>query len=101
MQDFFVTMEQRIEMQNSDRGRRLLFWLCFGFVCGCGPTGPKLHPVTGMVKVSGRPAAAALVFMHEKGRNALTDPLPFGTCKEDGTFEIETPNIGKGAQEGT
>lgn len=69
-------------------------------LAGCGPSGPKLHPVVGQVKVEGKPAEYALVFMHRKERNAMLDPLPYGTCKADGSFEIETPNVGKGAQEG-
>ncbi len=78
-------------------------WLAGGlllFVVGCGPSGPKLHPVVGTVKVEGKPAEHALVFMHRKERDAMLDPLPYGTCAADGTFEIETPNVGKGAQEG-
>ncbi len=79
----------------------LSFCLCLlTLVLGCGPSGPKLYPVQGVVKVNGKPASAALVFMHEKARDAMRDPLPYGTCKEDGTFEIETPNVGKGAQVG-
>lgn len=70
------------------------------FVVGCGPSGPKLHPVVGQVKVEGKPAEYALVFMHRKERDPMLDPLPFGKCKADGSFEIDTPNVGKGAQEG-
>ncbi|MEQ1829516.1 MAG: hypothetical protein ABL921_26365 [Pirellula sp.] len=68
---------------------------------GCGPKGPKLHPVTGMVEVNGKPTEHALVFMHRKERNPLLDPLPYGTSAGDGRFEIETPDLGKGAQEGS
>lgn len=77
--------------------------LCFLIavtIIGCGPSGPKIYPVKGSVKVAGKPANAALVFMHREGRNALTDPVPYGTCSEEGVFEIETPNVGKGASEG-
>ena len=67
---------------------------------GCGQSGPKLHPVKGTVMVEGKPADKALVFMHRKNRNALTDSLPFGTCNSDGVFSIETPSSGTGAEEG-
>ena len=67
---------------------------------GCEPSGPKLHPVKGVVHVAGKPAEHAIVFMHRKDRNALTDQIPYGTCVANGSFEIETPSVGKGAQEG-
>ena len=86
------------------RTARLFSIACFLFslatVSGCGQTGPKLHPVKGIVEVDGKPAEKALVFMHRKDRNALTDSLPFGACKADGSFAIETPNVGVGAQDG-
>jgi hypothetical protein len=72
----------------------------FVFLSGCGPAGPSLHPVKGVIQVSGKPGEHAIVFMHRKGRDSLIDPLPYGTCVADGSFEIETPNVGKGALEG-
>lgn len=69
-------------------------------VMGCGRSGPSLHAVKGKVEVDGKPAEQALIFMHRKERNSLTDPVPFGTCMADGSFAIETPNVGKGAEEG-
>ena len=69
-------------------------------VMGCGRSGPNLHAVKGKVEVDGKPAEQALVFMHRKERNSLTDPVPYGTCMADGSFAIETPNVGKGAEEG-
>lgn len=83
---------------------RLLALALFSFslsaVIGCGRSGTNLHEVKGKVEVDGKPAGQALVFMHRKERNALTDPLPYGTCEADGSFAIETPNVGKGVQEG-
>ena len=76
------------------------FLFSLATVIGCFQSGPKLHPVKGIVMVGGKPADNALVFMHRKDRNALTDSLPFGTCKVDGAFAIETPNVGIGAEEG-
>lgn len=78
----------------------VFFLFSLATVFGCGKSGPKLYPVKGIVTVVGKPADKALVFMHRKGRNALTDSLPFGTCKVDGAFAIETPSVGIGAEEG-
>ena len=69
-------------------------------VIGCGQSGSNLHAVKGKVEVDGKPADQAIVFMHKKERNSLTDPVPYATCKADGTFDIETPNVGQGAEQG-
>ena len=55
---------------------------------GCAPDGPKLTPVTGTVSVNGKPAAAALLFMHRKGKTDMTEPTPFATAADDGTFKV-------------
>ena len=81
----------------------LVFWLLLIaqlFVSGCGQSGSRLNPVHGIVEVSGKPAENALVFLHKKGRDSMVDPLPYGTCSANGSFEIETPNLGKGVEEG-
>lgn len=77
-----------------------LYLISLATVMGCGQSGSRLHPVKGKVEVDGKPADQALVFMHLKERNSLTDPVPYATCKADGSFAIETPNVGKGAEEG-
>lgn len=77
-----------------------LFSFSLSAVIGCGRSGTNLNEVKGKVEVEGKPADQALVFMHRKERNSLTDPVPYATCKADGSFVIETPNVGKGAQEG-
>lgn len=69
-------------------------WLLLGLVsvtlaaAGCSPDGPKLTPVTGMVRVNGKPAAAAVVFLHRKGKTDLTEPTAYATVAEDGTFKV-------------
>ncbi len=64
-------------------------------LAGCGPSGPKLYPVVGQVKVDGKPAEHALVFMHRKERNAMIDPLPYGTCTADGSLRSKHPALAK------
>lgn len=88
-------------MKRTDRFSALSILLfTVATVIGCGQTGPSLYAVKGQVEVEGKPADQALVFMHKKGRNALTDPIPYATCKADGTFTIETPGVGTGAEVG-
>ena len=77
-----------------------IFLFSFATVIGCGRSGSNLHTVKGKVEVDGKPADQAIVFMHKKERNSLTDPVPYATCKADGTFDIETPNVGQGAEQG-
>ena len=55
---------------------------------GCTPDGPKLTPVTGTVSVNGKPAAGALVFLHRKGKTDATEPTPYATAADDGTFKV-------------
>jgi len=79
----------------------LLVSICsIGLLGGCGPSGPKLYPVKGKVEIDGSPAANAIVFMHRQGRDSMLEPLPYGTADSAGNYEVETPNFGKGAQEG-
>jgi hypothetical protein len=77
-----------------------MLFLSLASLVGCGKSGPPMHPVKGTVEVNGKPGEHAIVFMHRVGRDPLVDPLPYGTCIADGSFEIETPNVGKGAVEG-
>lgn len=70
------------------------------FASGCGDSGPKLYSVKGSVKVDGKPAANATVFLHRKGRTDLAEPTPYGRCGADGTFAVTTTKDGDGAQVG-
>lgn len=70
------------------------------FAAGCGDSGPKLYSVKGTVKVDGKPASDALVFLHRKARESLNEPTPYATCKADGSFTVATPSAGEGAQAG-
>ncbi len=55
---------------------------------GCSPDGPKLTPVTGKVSVNGKPAAAALLFLHRKGKSDISEPTPYATADADGAFQV-------------
>ncbi|MDY3560445.1 hypothetical protein R5W23_001679 [Gemmata sp. JC673] len=67
---------------------------------GCGDSGPKLYPVKGTVRVDGKPASDAIVFLHRKGRDNPNEPVPHGTCGADGTFQLTSVKAGDGAQAG-
>lgn len=67
---------------------------------GCGNSGPKLYAVKGSVKVDGKPAANATVFLHRKGRTDPAEPTPYGRCGADGSFAVTTVKDGDGAQSG-
>lgn len=72
-----------------------------GLTCvGCGPSGPKLHPVRGTVTVQGKPAHHAIVFLHRTGRKDMTEPVPFGKVDEKGEYVISSSAGTEGAQEG-
>lgn len=69
-------------------------------VCGCGRSGEQLFPVTGKVMVNGKPAAGALVFLHREGRADPNEPVPYGTAKDDGSFDVITREPGDGVKPG-
>lgn len=84
--------------------RRSLFVAVLGvatvLAAGCGDSGPKLYPVKGTVKVDGKPAADATVFLHRKGRDNPNEPVPYGRCAADGSFAVTTTKNGDGARAG-
>ena len=69
-------------------------------VAGCGDPGPKLYPVTGTVRVDGKPAGDATIFLHRKGRDNPNEPVPYAHCGPDGTFVVTTRKEGDGAAPG-
>lgn len=74
--------------------------LAIAFASGCGSGGPALQPIKGSVKINGKPAAQAIVFMHRKQRDSPLEPVPYGTTAADGSFVVLTPPDAKGAQTG-
>ena len=69
-------------------------------MAGCGESGPTLYPVRGTVKVGGKPAAEAIVFLHRVGRSAPDEPVPYGRAGADGAFVVTSRKPGDGAQAG-
>ncbi len=63
---------------------------------GCGPGGPQLAPVEGVVTLDGTPLEGATVLFHpaEGGKPAT------GTTDAQGKFTLITRNLGEGAQVG-
>lgn len=71
--------------------------LALAGITGCGPSGPKTHPVTGVVTLDGSPVENAVVSFHPaagEGRSAS------GTTDTSGRFELSTLARGDGAMEG-
>jgi len=71
----------------------------FGLGCGGGDAGPTLYPVTGKLTKGGQPfpgVSITLTPTEGKGSVGL-----IATSKDDGTFEVITPQGGRGAPEGT
>lgn len=68
---------------------------------GCGnPAG--LVPVSGKVLYHGEPAAGAVVYFHRdlKAGDAQL-PIPSGVVEDDGSFSLNSDNLGYGALPGT
>jgi hypothetical protein len=59
-------------------------------VASCGPTGEKLHPVTGQIRVDGKPAVGALVMFHPDGPVDRKTVIPSGRVDADGRFTLMT-----------
>lgn len=62
--------------------------VCAALLTGCGPTPPRLEPVTGSVRVAGKPLAGGSVSLRPVG-NALGHQ-PTGPIGADGRFEVFT-----------
>jgi hypothetical protein len=73
-------------------GGALLLALAISLLAGCGPSGPEMAPVTGLIKYNGQPLAdAAVVFTPEDGRPAT------GITDAEGRFELSTLGDNDGA----
>lgn len=61
---------------------------CAGLLAGCGPRGPAVQYVEGVVTMAGRPLSGATVCFHSVGGG-----LPgAGQTDADGRFTLTTPN---------
>jgi hypothetical protein len=68
---------------------------------GCGnPAG--LVPVSGKVLYHGEPAAGAVVYFHREAKAGDAKlPIPSGVVEDDGSFTLDSDNVGYGALPGT
>jgi hypothetical protein len=82
--------------------RAILAFVMLGIAissAGCGSGG--LYPVTGSLVYQGKPAAGASVHFHREGTTDQGgETFPIGIVDADGTFELETAGVGKGALPG-
>lgn len=87
-------------------GSVLLGWLCL-LTAGCAPSakappGLPVFPVSGQVRVAGKPAAGALVLLHPETGSPAAERgvIPSGTTGENGAFELTTYKTSDGAPAG-
>jgi hypothetical protein len=65
----------------------------------CG-AGNNLHETTGKVTYKGQPAVGAIVYFNQKGADPKTAHTASGVVGPDGTYKLETGNLGEGAAPG-
>lgn len=61
----------------------------------------SVHPVSGKVSYKGSPAAGAMVTLKRQGGDPSKEPEIIGIVQPDGTFELVSGPLGKGAPAGT
>jgi hypothetical protein len=85
---------------NSLRSMAMIF-LCAGlavFATSCQPSGPRLFPATGKVLVNNAPAEGATVVLVPT--NDANPWKPSGLVAADGSFDLKTYPLGRGAPAG-
>jgi len=60
----------------------------------------KIYPVSGRVTYQGSPASGAVVFFFRQGADLINEPAILGTVQADGSFELVSGSLGKGAPPG-
>jgi hypothetical protein len=70
-----------------------------GLICS-SCNGNKLYPVSGKVTLQGVPATGAAVFFRRQGADPMNEPMIMGVVEDDGSFEVVTGSLGKGAPPG-
>jgi hypothetical protein len=125
-----VIKRQSVTHPAGNSGTRLAFWgmtaefdcfklykelrqmrqhVLFGFAmatwavasAGCGSSN-GLHPVYGKVLYKGEPAVGATVYFHRNGSaEGAHTTIPTGLVQDDGTFELSSDNVGRGAPAGS
>jgi hypothetical protein len=69
----------------------------------CGHKTNGLYPVSGQVTFQGSPASGAAVFFHRQGLDPIKqqkEQMIMGIVREDGSFEVVSGSMGKGAPPG-
>jgi hypothetical protein len=59
-----------------------------------------VYPVLGRVTYNGSPASGAVVFFRRRGGDASKEPAIMGIVQADGSFELVSGPLGKGAAAG-
>lgn len=83
--------------------RALLLTILSGILvfAGCGKGKLAVHPVTGVVRVDGKPAPGAMVILCPVGgSDKLQRERPYGTADGEGKFTLTTFDKGDGAPAG-
>jgi hypothetical protein len=73
--------------------------LLFGVAClfvGCGPSGPEVVPVKGVVTYKGKPIEKISVVFHPEGKGMMAT----GLTDAKGEFSLQTSTPGDGAMMG-
>jgi prepilin-type N-terminal cleavage/methylation domain-containing protein/prepilin-type processing-associated H-X9-DG protein len=69
-------------------------------ICTSCASKKSLYSVAGTVTCNGAPAAGASVFLQRPGGETMNENMIMGIVKEDGSFELVTGALGKGAPAG-
>lgn len=67
---------------------------------GRGNNEEPIYPVVGKVTYNGAPASGAVVYFRNKSHDERTQPAIMGFVQKDGSFEMVTGPLGKGAPAG-
>lgn len=85
--------------------RNIFAFLCYLLlITGCTDPGPKLYPVSGKIQVSGGDTSSLEGSALEIASDSDNNIRSAGTIKADGSFVLETLQMGrmqKGAREGS
>lgn len=60
----------------------------------------NLYPVSGKVTCNGLPASGAVAYFYRQGDPATQKPTIIGVVQQDGSFELVSGTLGKGAPPG-
>lgn len=68
-------------------------------LAGCGESN-GLYPVYGQLKYKGEPASGATVYFHRQGPGTPSGEVARGVVQTDGSFWLDTGDLGNGAAPG-